>query len=82
MPKTNLVIPQQERSNQTMIQLNGESIEGYENKTIADLITDMHYDITKIAVEQNGSIIPKSKYKTSVLNDNDVLEVVTFVGGG
>lgn len=65
-----------------MIQLNGEFIAGYENKNIADLITDMHYDITKIAVEHNGSIIPKSKYETSILNDNDVLEVVTFVGGG
>ena len=65
-----------------MIQLNGEPISGYDNKSIATLITDMHYDITKIAVEHNGFIIPKSKYETSILNDNDVLEVVTFVGGG
>lgn len=65
-----------------MIKLNGESITGYENKTIAALITDMHYDSAKIAVEHNGSIVPKSQYDAVVLNDNDVLEVVTFVGGG
>ncbi|MBR3771108.1 MAG: sulfur carrier protein ThiS [Clostridium sp.] len=65
-----------------MIQLNGEYLAGYDNKSLAQLISDLHYDITKIAVECNGSIIPKSLYKTSVLNENDVLEIVTFVGGG
>lgn len=65
-----------------MIRVNGENLENYEQKSIHDLITDRHYDKTKIAVEKNGEIVPKSKYATSILNDNDVLEIVTFVGGG
>lgn len=36
----------------------------------------------KIAAELNGNIIPKSEYEAVILKDDDVLEVVSFVGGG
>ena len=36
----------------------------------------------KIAVEHNGTIIPKSKYKKKYLKNNDSLEIVHFIGGG
>lgn len=36
----------------------------------------------KIAAELNGNIIPKSEYESVILKDDDVLEVVSFVGGG
>ncbi|HAU88281.1 MAG TPA: thiamine biosynthesis protein ThiS [Lachnospiraceae bacterium] len=65
-----------------MIQLNGELIANYEQKTLQNLLTTLNYDLTKIAVEKNGEIIPKSQYDTTILNENDVLEIVTFVGGG
>lgn len=65
-----------------MIQLNGEMISNYEQKTLQNLLTTLNYDPTKIAVEKNGEIIPKSQYGTTILNENDVIEVVTFVGGG
>ena len=65
-----------------MIQLNGEMISNYEQKTLQDLLTTLNYDKAKIAVEKNGEIIPKSQYDTTILNENDVIEVVTFVGGG
>ncbi|MEF2734888.1 MAG: sulfur carrier protein ThiS [Blautia sp.] len=35
-----------------------------------------------MAVERNGEIIPKSKYEETLLSDGDVLEIVSFVGGG
>lgn len=65
-----------------MIKLNGEPLNGYDNQTVQTLVTALNYDPAKIAVEKNGEIIPKSQYATSILNDNDVLEIVTFVGGG
>ena len=37
---------------------------------------------TRIAVERNGEIVPKRLYGETVLQDNDVIEVVSFVGGG
>ena len=40
------------------------------------------YVPTRIAVERNGEIVPKRLYGETVLQDNDVIEVVSFVGGG
>ena len=36
----------------------------------------------KIAVMKNGDIVPKAEYDKTLINDNDSLEVVSFVGGG
>lgn len=65
-----------------MITVNGQPMESYEEKTLIQLLTDLQYDTAKIAVERNGEIISKNQYKTTILNEHDVLEVVTFVGGG
>ena len=46
---------------------------------------DYHWKIlskNKIAVEINGEIIPKKDYETVQIKENDVIEVVSFVGGG
>ncbi len=40
------------------------------------------YCIARIAVERNDKIVPKSQYGSIVLTENDVLEIVSFVGGG
>ena len=40
------------------------------------------YQTNRIAVEKNGEIIPKSCYKETLLHSGDVLEIVSFVGGG
>ncbi len=65
-----------------MIRVNGQMLEGYENSKLADLLNALQFDCTKIAVERNGEIIPKKKYQETVLTENDVIEVVSFVGGG
>ena len=36
----------------------------------------------RIAVERNGDIVPKAQYDETMLCDGDVVEVVSFVGGG
>ena len=45
-------------------------------------IEEEKYDALKIAVEINGSIIPRSEYASVMISDNDVVEIVSFVGGG
>ena len=40
------------------------------------------FDPMRIAVEKNGQIVPKRLYEETVLEDGDVVEVVSFVGGG
>lgn len=65
-----------------MIRVNGENQENFEQKSLLELLTALNYDTARIAVEKNGEIIPKSKYDTTILSENDLIEVVTFVGGG
>ena len=43
---------------------------------------DQGFNLLKIAVMKNGDIVPKAEYDKTLINDNDSLEVVSFVGGG
>jgi len=59
-----------------MICLNGNQVSDCEGLSLEDFIAN------KIAVEINGEIIPKKDYETVQIKENDVIEVVSFVGGG
>lgn len=50
--------------------------------TIADLLLDLHLDSSKVVVEVNMNIVPRSSYAIHSLTDSDSIEVVSFVGGG
>lgn len=65
-----------------MIQLNGREISGYEEQTVEELISREHFQKNRIAVEINGVIVSKREYETTVVHAGDVIEVVSFVGGG
>ena len=64
------------------IKLNGEEkdIEGGLN--IAGLLTILGLKKETVAIEQNGEIIRKPDYRNAVLKENDIVEIVHFVGGG
>lgn len=64
-----------------MVKVNGEQFE-LEGKTIAQYLESTTYDVKRIAVERNGESVPKARYDETILNDGDVIEVVSFVGGG
>ena len=49
---------------------------------VADLLRRLELVGRKIAVEQNGEIVPKSAHASTVVNDGDRLEIVVAVGGG
>ena len=46
------------------------------------ILSQNNFEKNKIAVEINGEIIPKKDYETVQIKENDVIEVVSFVGGG
>ena len=50
--------------------------------TIAALVRELGLKPEKVAVEHNGVIAPRSTLAEVPLADGDVLEIVTFVGGG
>lgn len=65
-----------------MITINGKSIGLSENITVSEYLKQNQYRPERIAIELNGSILPKSAYDSTVLKDEDVMEIVSFVGGG
>ncbi|WP_189580671.1 sulfur carrier protein ThiS [Litorimonas cladophorae] len=50
--------------------------------TVATLIAHLGLPERKIAVERNREVVPKSAYAETVLETNDVLEIIHFIGGG
>lgn len=65
----------------TKIQLNGEAVE-VTATTITDLVQDLSLPVTKVAVERNLEIVPRSLYDQTGICDGDRIEIVHFVGGG
>ena len=43
---------------------------------------ELGHDPQRVAVEKNGSIVPRAAFAEEKLTDADHLEVVCFVGGG
>src|SRR6478609_592598 len=50
--------------------------------TLAALVLELGLKPDKVAVERNGTIVPRSTLGQAPLADGDVLEIVHFVGGG
>ena len=65
-----------------MIKVNGEIAENIAGKNVAEYLTESGYDLKRVAVELNGDILPKAQYGSTLLQDGDNVEIVSFVGGG
>ena len=64
------------------IQLNGRKINLKNKTSVSQLLKKYKLNNTKVAIELNGSIVPKQNYKKKFLVENDKIEVVHFIGGG
>lgn len=64
-----------------MIRVNGEEVKA-QGMTLRAYLEQNGYTPERIAVECNEEIVPKAEYEKKILQDGDVLEVVSFVGGG
>ena len=65
-----------------LLTINGEdrTIENAAN--VEELLGQLGIAATKVAVERNLEIVPKSEHASTVIEDGDKIEVVQFVGGG
>jgi thiamine biosynthesis protein ThiS len=52
------------------------------SSTVESLLAALGMPVERVAVEVNGSIVPKRERADRNLVDGDVLEIVTLVGGG
>ena len=64
------------------IQLNGRKLELNKKYSILTLLKKYKLDSKKTAVELNGKIINRNRYKSVYLNSKDKVEIVHFIGGG
>ena len=64
-----------------MVTINGKA-ENMAGKTITEYLEIANYNPKTIAVECNEVIISKADYSQTILQDGDVVEVVSFMGGG
>ena len=62
--------------------LNGELREVPEGLNLAALLDWLKLPAERVAVERNLEIVPRSRWGETIIQANDRLEVVHFVGGG
>jgi len=68
--------------NVVKIQLNGDSYEIKSGSNLNELLNELKIKKKKVAIEVNGEIIEKNKYLSLILNKDDKVEIVHFIGGG
>lgn len=50
--------------------------------TLGELLESLQLTQNAVAIEYNGSIVARSAFSQTLLQDGDRLEIVRFVGGG
>jgi thiamine biosynthesis protein ThiS len=64
------------------IKVNGKIKSIIDKLTIYKLIIELKIPIQKVAIELNKEIISKKEIKKIKLKNNDIIEIVHFIGGG
>ena len=64
-----------------MIEVNGKEILLQETN-LETLLEKLGYRRERVAVELNGRIVKREEREKTEIKEGDVLEVVSFVGGG
>jgi sulfur carrier protein len=62
--------------------VNGEPIELPEGLTVSALLQHLGIRAERVAVERNGEVVKQARHREQKVTAGDVLEIVTFVGGG
>ena len=68
--------------NVAKIQLNGNPYEVSNGTNLDELLNKLKIEKNKVAIEVNGNIIERKKYSNLILNKDDKVEIVHFIGGG
>ena len=68
--------------NMAKIQLNGDPYEINNGTNLNELLNKLKIQKNKVAIEVNGEIVEKKRYTNLILNKDDKVEIVHFIGGG
>ncbi len=64
------------------MRVNGKEVPLDNHQSLLKFLVANQFDVATLAVARNGEIVPKPTYDTVILCEEDILEVVRFVGGG
>ena len=64
------------------IKINGKKIITTDKEKLSKILQDLKIPIKKVAIEVNREIINKKKLNSIKVKENDVIEIVHFIGGG
>ena len=64
------------------ITCNGETREIAADTTLVGFIKDMELNPNTVVAEYNGHIVKRDEYNSLILENDSVLELIRFVGGG
>ena len=64
------------------IHVNGEDREIADGSSVSDLLGELELQADRVAVEINLQIIDRSEFDRSVLQNDDRIEILSFIGGG
>lgn len=64
------------------ISINGEIKTVAGSISLTQLIASLDLTNHRVAIERNGSIVPRSQHAQTQLVEGDALEIVVAVGGG
>ena len=62
--------------------VNGEPQDLPDGLTVAALLQHLGVRGERVAVERNGAVVKRAQHAEQRLADGDILEIVSFVGGG
>lgn len=68
--------------NPILILVNGENREIAPGTTVAALLAQLGLNASRVAIEHNLRILPKTKWEETQVSSGDRFEIVQFVGGG
>lgn len=64
------------------MKVNGKDVEFKNNINIIELLNDYNLNRDRVVVEINFNIIDEEKYEDYIINKEDAIEIINFVGGG
>ena len=64
-----------------MVKINGEE-RNLAGKNLLEYLKESGFEPERVVVERNLEIIPQEKLGNVIIQDEDALEVLRFVGGG
>lgn len=64
------------------VKVNGTFYDFNDNISLENIINQLNISSQNIIAEVNGNVITKEKFNKTVIENNSVIELIKFVGGG